>query len=94
MSDEVFHASNGEPANFNTGNVNLSINGSSKGSRVVGAMTVGQFIDSQARSAGIRTFSVYADGAKLTTADAAKLASTFQEIDIVAKDSRGTGWAL
>jgi hypothetical protein len=89
MPDEVFHVGNGAPANFNNGSVKLSINGQLKKTYNAGSQTLGAFVDSQAKAAGIRTFSVYADGRKLTTADSNSPASSFKEIDLVAKDSRG-----
>jgi hypothetical protein len=89
-SNEVFHTGNGAPANFNDGKIKLSVNGQVVSATYsVGALTIGQFVDQIARQKGIKTFSVYADGEKLTTEDAASLASTFTEVDIVAKDARG-----
>jgi hypothetical protein len=90
MSQEVFHTENGGPANFNTGNIKLSVNGSVVSSRyAVGGNTIGSLVNQIARDRGIRTFSVYTDGRKLLTGDSAKPASSFTEVDIVAKDARG-----
>lgn len=91
MADEtVFHASNGEPANFANGTIALSVNGTLQNrAYAVGSMTLGNLVDNVARSKGIRTFSVYADGRKVTTSDASKPAASFKEVDIVAKDARG-----
>ncbi len=89
MSD-VFHVENGGPANFATGNIKLSVNGSLVASRyAVGGNTIGSLVNQIAKERGIRTFSVYADGRKLLVGDSAKLASSFTEVDIVAKDARG-----
>lgn len=90
MADDVFHAGNGAPANFSDGYVKVSYNGQVSNSRYdVGSQTLGQMVNSLATNKGFRAFSVYADGQKLTTADSAKPASSFKEIDIVAKDARG-----
>jgi hypothetical protein len=87
---EVFQASNGAPANFNNGTVKLSVNGSLVSANYqAGSLTLGGVVDKEAKARGIRTFSVYADGRKLSTTDSARLATSFQEIDIVAKDARG-----
>jgi hypothetical protein len=89
MSD-VFQAGNGVPANFSDGTLKVSFNGSEYNRRYpVGSNTLGQVVSSLMSLKGIKTASVYSAGRKLTTDDSAKPASSFSEIDIVVKDSRG-----
>lgn len=91
LAEDVFHVGNGAPANFPDGTIKVSFNGQVTHSRYsVGSNTIGQLLNSLATQKGVRTFSAYADGRKLTTADAGKPASEFKEVDIVAKDARGT----
>lgn len=87
---EVFDAGNGVPANFNDGTVKVAVNGSNKGNqRVNPGETLGAFLKRTAQTYGVRTFSAFADGRKLDTADAAKPLVGVTAIEIVAKDSRG-----
>lgn len=87
---EVFDAGNGVPANFNDGTVELTVNKNSKGrQRVNPGETLGAFLKRSAQTYGVRTFSAFADGRKLDTADAAKPLTGIQSIEIIAKDSRG-----
>jgi hypothetical protein len=65
------------------------INGVSRGRVATPQGTLKEFAVSQARTYGIRTFSVYADGQKLTEADAGRAVSGVLRLEIVAKDSRG-----
>ena len=88
---EVFdtRANQPEKVTVPSGMVLLLINGRTQGNVEVGKATMKEFVTSQAQRAGIRTFSVYADGAKLDSSDANKPASSFAKFEIVAKDSRG-----
>lgn len=87
---DVFHVENGGPANFSTGAIKLSVNGTLSNAKYnTGGMTIGALVDQVAKNKGIRAFSVYADGQKLTTAQANQPASSFKEVDVVAKDARG-----
>lgn len=76
--------------NFPAGEVEILINGSSKGKVTVNNQTLGQMIRAQAKTYGLRTFSVYVDGRKADTSDSAidQLCKANQ-IDLVAKDARG-----
>jgi hypothetical protein len=90
MSDEVFHVGNGTPANFSTGKIKVSVNGTLYSDQyMVGSSTIGQILDQVARAKGIKAFTAYADGTKLLPVDSGKPATQFKEIDLVAKDSRG-----
>lgn len=91
MANDVFQVGNGVPANYSDGTIKVSVNGTLLNNRYqTGAMTIGQLVDQIAKSKGIRTFSVYVDGGrKLLTGEATKKATDFQEVDVVAKDSRG-----
>jgi hypothetical protein len=93
---DVFQASNGVAGNFHNGQIELVINGSSKGRVNVGTGTVGQFIDTTARTYGLKTFSVYltqnSSTRKLDTTEAAQQFPTGStKIELVAKDARGDG---
>jgi hypothetical protein len=88
---DVFQVSNGVPGNFDEGEIELVVNGSKKGKAKPGAnQTVGAFLKEKATLYGVRTFSAFADGRKLDTADSAKPLSGIKSIEIVAKDARGT----
>jgi hypothetical protein len=70
--------------------VKLSVNGTPKGDvSFTPGTTLNAFVVTQARLAGIRTFSVYVDGDKLNTEDASDPIEAGVQIEIVAKDSRG-----
>lgn len=86
---DVFQ-SNGT-SNFQTGEIELVINGQSKGKVNPGAQTLGQFVKAYAHSYGIRTFSVYLDGEKVDTEQASDVLaqSGATKLEIVAKDARG-----
>ena len=87
---DVFDAGNGVAANFADGLVEVEVNGNSKGRINTNANeTLGAFLKRQAQTYGVRTFSAYADGLKLSTADATKPMSGIEKVSIVAKDSRG-----
>ena len=89
MSD-VFHVGNGVPANYNDGTIKLSVNGTLSNAKYpTGGKAIGALVDEIAKARGIRAFSVYADGRKLTTANANDPAASFREVDVVAKDARG-----
>ena len=51
--------------------------------------TLKSFAVEQARIHGIRTFSVYADGVKVTEDEAGHPISGVEKLEIVAKDARG-----
>jgi hypothetical protein len=88
--EEVFDAGNGVAANFSDGRVEVEVNSSSKGRIATTAgETLGAFLKRQAQTYGVRTFSAYADGLKLTTSDATKPMSGISKVSIVAKDARG-----
>lgn len=91
MSEEtLFHAANGGPANFNTGTIKLSVNGQLVNERYnTGGLTLGALVQQIATQKGIKTFSVFADDAKLNTEDVKAPACDFESVDIVAKDARG-----
>ncbi len=81
----------GEPRNSNAGEIQLTVNGTARGSVTAPAgQTVGQFLRYQAQRWGVRSFSAYADGRKLDTADDAEPLNSISEIEIVAKDARGS----
>lgn len=89
-TNDVFHAGNGAPANFSDGTIKVSFNGAISNSRyAVGTKTLGQVIADLMAQKGYRSASAYADGRKLFTEDSAKPATSFKELDIVAKDARG-----
>lgn len=75
-------------ANGNGGQVELIVNGSSKGRVSTGGQTLGDFVKAQATRYGIRTFSVYLDGQKAYTEDSGRTISA-SKVEISAKDSRG-----
>lgn len=90
MSEEVFETGNGSPANFTDGRVKVTVNGQAKGyTTVQPGETVGQLLTRQAQAYGVRRFSAFADGHKLTTNDASRAASGIQQVEIIAKDARG-----
>lgn len=88
---DVFQVSNGVPGNFDEGEVELVVNGSKKGKvRPTSGQNLGAFLKQYATNYGVRTFSAFADGRKLDTADASKPLTGIKSIEIVAKDARGT----
>lgn len=87
---DVFQVSNGVPGNFDEGDIELTVNGSKKGKVKPNAgETLGAFLKRNATVYGVRTFSAFADGRKLDTADASKATTGIKAIEIVAKDARG-----
>jgi hypothetical protein len=87
----VFQVGNGAPANFSDGRVKVSVNGTAKETAQAGTQTLGAFINAMATKYGVRTFSTYADGRKLTpqSSEINGPASAIKELELVAKDSRG-----
>lgn len=81
-----------EASQLRPGYVSLYVNGSSRGEVNVAGRKLREFVIDQARSAGMRSCSVYVDGNKVTTdaADAAldSTTSPISKIEIVAKDTR------
>ena len=71
------------------GSVHLVVNGTSRGLRSTDNMTFGEFARSQASQAGIKTFSLYADGSPVNVQDGGKRMTGVVKLEIVAKDSRG-----
>lgn len=87
---DVFQVSNGQPGNFDEGEVDLVVNGTKKGKvRPQAGQSLGAFLKEKATYYGVKTFSAFADGRKLDTADAAKPLTGIKSIEIVAKDARG-----
>lgn len=91
---EVFDTGNGVPANFPTGSVSITINGSKKPNSTPNANeTLGMFLKRIAQFYGVRTFSAFSNGGKLDTGSTlltqTPLAAHVTAIEIVAKDSRG-----
>jgi hypothetical protein len=89
---DVFQVSNGQPGNFDEGEgeIDLVVNGSKKGKvRPSAGQTLGAFLKEKASYYGVKTFSAFADGRKLDTADAAKPLTGIKSVEIVAKDARG-----
>lgn len=87
---DVFQTGNGVPANFNDGTVEVFVNGTSKGRKATTpGETLGQFLNRQAQSYGVRAFSAYADGRKLDTNGVSGPAVSVGKVEITAKDARG-----
>lgn len=88
---EVFSANPAEPTVVAVPRtkVELVINGQSRGAVETEGAKLGAFVAAAAQRAGIRTFSVYADGQKLDTAAAGRSLGQIARIEIVAKDARG-----
>lgn len=86
----VFQVGNGAPANFNDGTIKVKVNGTIHSARYscVG-QTIGAVMNSVAQAKGIKAFTAYGDGSKLYPTDASKAATSFREVEIVTKDSRG-----
>lgn len=71
--------------------VNLTVNGGdTQAVEIAAGTTLAAFVRQHASAAGIRTFSVYVDGQKMTTEQGNLDISHAQSIEIVAKDSRGS----
>ena len=75
--------------NFNTGEVELVVNGTSKGKVSPNGQTLGAFIKYWAKYYGLRTFGVYQNGQTVDTNSAAINAAPTGKVELVAKDSRG-----
>jgi hypothetical protein len=67
----------------------LFINGRNIGVFETKGMKLGEFAVQHASRQGIRSFSVYADGAKVDTSRAEASMQSIAKLEIVAKDSRG-----
>jgi hypothetical protein len=86
---DVFN-SNGE-TNFPSGEVELLVNGHPKQKASVAGRTLGEIIRNTSRMYGIKTFTVYADGRKVSLDDSSLTSvCTAKQIDLVAKDARGS----
>lgn len=93
MSD-VFDNGNGAPANFPTGAVDVTINGSKKPVAIPnGGETLGAFLKRISTNYGVRTYSAFVNGSKLDPTSSllpqTPAAAHVTAIEIVAKDSRG-----
>lgn len=77
-----------ETFNVDNSTIELVINGTSKGRINTSGQTVGAFVTAQARNYGLKSFSVYVDGAKFFT-EQANNPLTGSKVEIVAKDARG-----
>lgn len=71
------------------GQVQLLVNGNDKGSYDTAGQTVGQFVKNQASRHGLKSFSVYVNGAKFYTEQANDPLPAGSKVEIVAKDARG-----
>ena len=71
------------------GNVALFINGTSRGLKQPGNTKLIDFVRGECNNAGIRTFSVYLDGAKATTAQGNDTLAGVSKVEIISKDARG-----
>lgn len=69
--------------------VEVTVNGEHSDYDVEPGTTLKQFAIERAREAGIRTFSLYADGVKMNQENSNTDVSRLHSIEIVAKDSRG-----
>lgn len=75
---------------FNSGGqVQLLVNGDPKGSFDTAGQTVGQFVKAKAASFGLKSFSVYVNGAKFYTEQANDPLPDGSKVELVAKDARG-----
>lgn len=72
-----------------TGSVALFINGRDKGLVDTHGQKLGAFAVRHADDAGIRSFSLYADGVKLDTGDKDRSLAGISKLEIVTKDARG-----
>jgi tyrosyl-tRNA synthetase len=84
-----------EPPVFDN-SVEVIINGSNRGrQQTTAGETLGAFIVRQAQNHGVRTFTVYVDGQRLSPKVAsARPAGSVRQLAIVAKDVRGGGGAV
>ena len=73
------------PAN----SVQLFVNGRDRGVVNTSNQTLGEFAVYHAQQQGIKSFSLYADGAKMDTGDAKKSLAQISKVEIVTKDARG-----
>jgi hypothetical protein len=73
------------------GRVQLFVKGSDHGQVNTNGQSIGELGVASARSAGIRTFSLYADGVKVEPGDtlAKAKADSVAKLEVVPKDSRG-----
>ena len=71
------------------GSVAVFVNGRSQGNVHSEGQKLGDFAVGVAQRAGITSFSIYADGVKMTSKDKDKSLAQITKIEIVAKDSRG-----
>jgi hypothetical protein len=72
----------------NEATVSLKVNGQDKG-EVPATGSLRAFLTAQATKYGVKTFTAYGDGEKLTTEDSGSPVSEYTSIEIAAKDSRG-----
>jgi tyrosyl-tRNA synthetase len=84
-----------EPPVFDN-SVEVTINGSNRGrQQTTAGETLGAFIVRQAQNHGVRTFTVYVDGQRVSPKVAsARPAGSVRQLAIVAKDVRGGGGAV
>ena len=86
---EVFSTEPESTVPVERGSIRLYVNGQDKGDVDCRGKKLKEFVIAKASSYGIRTFSVYVDGAKADTSMGNKAMSTWLKVEIVAKDSRG-----
>lgn len=72
------------------GSVTLVVNGTNKGQVSTGGRNIGDFVRQQAANYGLKSFSVYVDGAKFGTENAGASLEGVTKVELVAKDSRGS----
>lgn len=72
------------------GSVTLVVNGTNKGQVSTGGRNIGDFVRYQAMQYGLKSFSVYVDGAKFGTENAGASLEGVTKVELVAKDSRGS----
>lgn len=88
MADDVFEVGGERPRQ--QGMVELFVNGESRGTINVAGQTLGQFVSQQVNRAGIRSFSVYVDNAKIGKSQGNMDMGTIGKVEIVSKDARGS----
>lgn len=86
-NDTVFTPETAEAAAEAQGTV-IQVNGEVKGSEPDDS-TIGSVAADYARRAGLASFSVLADGVKVSTGDAGKPLGAIKVLNLVAKDARG-----
>ncbi len=92
----AFQAANSEPKNFDNA-IEVIVNGSNKGSKqAIEDETLGAFIIRQAQTHGVRTFTVLADGHRISPngAATARPAGSVRQLEIIARDARAGGAAV